>query len=131
VIFLNRNKILHEGLTFTGGKENAMNKLLLTMLGAVSAFELSMINERRAEGQAKARAEGSWRYGPSMGSWSTLLDNGVDIARFLVPGLPQILFLIHHPRLPATHCPIFLFLEKSAQPVSPRTPEFDSILLIT
>jgi DNA invertase Pin-like site-specific DNA recombinase len=47
-----------EGLTFTGDKANAMNQMLLTMLGAVSAFELSMINERRAEGQAKARAEG-------------------------------------------------------------------------
>lgn len=30
-----------------------MNQMLLTMLGAVSAFELAMINERRAEGQAK------------------------------------------------------------------------------
>jgi DNA invertase Pin-like site-specific DNA recombinase len=47
-----------EGLTFTGDKANAMNQMLLTMLGAVSAFELSMINERRAEGQAKARAAG-------------------------------------------------------------------------
>ncbi|WP_426191232.1 recombinase family protein [Massilia sp. DWR3-1-1] len=47
-----------EGLTFTGDKANTMNQMLLTMLGAVSAFELSMINERREEGQAKARAEG-------------------------------------------------------------------------
>ena len=47
-----------EGLTFTGDKDNAMNQMLLTMLGAVSAFELSMINERRAEGQAKAREAG-------------------------------------------------------------------------
>jgi len=47
-----------EGLTFTGEKANAMNQMLLTMLGAVSAFELSMINERRAEGQAKARDAG-------------------------------------------------------------------------
>jgi DNA invertase Pin-like site-specific DNA recombinase len=47
-----------ESLTFSGDKANAMNQMLLTMLGAVSAFELSMINERRAEGQAKARAEG-------------------------------------------------------------------------
>jgi len=29
-----------EKLTFTGDKDNAMNKMLLTMLGAVSAFEL-------------------------------------------------------------------------------------------
>jgi DNA invertase Pin-like site-specific DNA recombinase len=35
-----------------------MNQMLLTMLGAVSAFELSMINERRAEGQAKTREAG-------------------------------------------------------------------------
>lgn len=47
-----------EGLTFTNDTNNAMNNMMLTMLGAVSAFELSMINERRAEGQAKARAEG-------------------------------------------------------------------------
>ncbi|MBA5689390.1 recombinase family protein [Rugamonas apoptosis] len=48
-----------EQLTFTGDKDNAMNKMLLTMLGAVSAFELAMINERRVEGQAKARAAGT------------------------------------------------------------------------
>jgi DNA invertase Pin-like site-specific DNA recombinase len=48
-----------EQLTFTGDKNNAMNQMLLTMLGAVSAFELSMINERRAEGQAKAREAGT------------------------------------------------------------------------
>ena len=48
-----------EQLTFTGDKENPMNKMLLTMLGAVSAFELAMINERRVEGQAKARAAGT------------------------------------------------------------------------
>jgi DNA invertase Pin-like site-specific DNA recombinase len=47
-----------EGLTFTGDKDSAMNQMLLTMLGAVSAFELAMINERRAEGQAKAREAG-------------------------------------------------------------------------
>lgn len=47
-----------EALTFTGDKASAMNQMLLTMLGAVSAFELSMISERRAEGQARARADG-------------------------------------------------------------------------
>ncbi|QJD89903.1 recombinase family protein [Duganella dendranthematis] len=51
-------KFSKEQLTFTGDKENPMNKMLLTMLGAVSAFELAMINERRVEGQAKARAAG-------------------------------------------------------------------------
>jgi DNA invertase Pin-like site-specific DNA recombinase len=47
-----------EGLTFTGEANNAMNQMLLTMLGAVASFELALINERRIEGQAKARAEG-------------------------------------------------------------------------
>ncbi|MYM65408.1 recombinase family protein [Pseudoduganella sp. FT55W] len=47
-----------EQLTFTGDKDNPVNKMMLTMLGAVSAFELAMINDRRAEGQAKARAAG-------------------------------------------------------------------------
>jgi DNA invertase Pin-like site-specific DNA recombinase len=46
-----------EGLTFTGEKESAMNQMLLTMLGAVSSFELAMITERRAEGQARADGE--------------------------------------------------------------------------
>jgi DNA invertase Pin-like site-specific DNA recombinase len=59
-----------EGLTFTGDKTNAMNQMLLTMLGAVSAFELSMINERRAEGQAKARDAGK-----HMGRFSKLTDD--------------------------------------------------------
>jgi len=49
---------MKEGLTFTGDKTSAMNQMLLTMLGAVSSFELAMINERRAEGQARARADG-------------------------------------------------------------------------
>lgn len=47
-----------EGLTFTGEKDNAMNQMLLTMLGAVASFELALINERRMEGQAKAREAG-------------------------------------------------------------------------
>lgn len=51
-------QFMKEGLTFSGDKSNAMNQLLLTMLGAVASFELSMINERRAEGQQKAREAG-------------------------------------------------------------------------
>ena len=49
---------IKEGLTFSTDATNPMNQLLLTMLGAVASFELSMINERRAEGQAKAREAG-------------------------------------------------------------------------
>lgn len=65
-----------EGLTFTGDKTNAMNQMLLTMLGAVSAFELSMINERRVEGQAKARAQGK-----HMGRKAKLSDDQVAALR--------------------------------------------------
>ena len=39
-------------------KPNPMNLMLLTIIGAVSAFELALINERRIEGQAKAREAG-------------------------------------------------------------------------
>ncbi|SDY67512.1 Site-specific DNA recombinase [Collimonas sp. OK242] len=49
---------INESMTFAAGKDNPMNTMFLTIIGAISAFELSMINERRAEGQAKARAEG-------------------------------------------------------------------------
>ncbi len=35
-----------------------MANLLLNLLGSVAEFELALINERRAEGQARARAEG-------------------------------------------------------------------------
>lgn len=60
-------KFLKEDMTFVRAeidakgeriKPNPLNKLLLTIIGAISTFELSMINERRAEGQAKAKAEG-------------------------------------------------------------------------
>lgn len=51
-------RFVKESMTFAAGTDNPMNTMLLTIIGAISAFELSMINERRAEGQAKARAEG-------------------------------------------------------------------------
>lgn len=51
-------RFLKENMTFAGGVNNPMNTMLLTIIGAISAFELSMINERRAEGQAKAKAAG-------------------------------------------------------------------------
>jgi len=60
-------KFLKEDMTFVRTevdangkpqKPNPMNTMLLTIIGAVSAFELALINERRAEGQAKAREAG-------------------------------------------------------------------------
>lgn len=47
-----------EAITFTADKTNPMSQLMLSIIGAVSSFELAMINERRIEGQAKARETG-------------------------------------------------------------------------
>ncbi|MDO8652025.1 MAG: recombinase family protein [Undibacterium sp.] len=44
-----------ENLTFTGGANNPMNTLMLTLLGAVASFERSLINERSAEGRAVSK----------------------------------------------------------------------------
>lgn len=52
-----------ESLTFDSGNANPMSKLMLQMLGAVAQFELSMIQERRREGIAKAKAEGKYAGG--------------------------------------------------------------------
>ena len=46
-----------ENLTFTGN-DDAMSKLLLQMLGAVSEFERSLIRERQREGIAARKAKG-------------------------------------------------------------------------
>lgn len=46
-----------ESLLFSGG-DNPMQKLMLQMLGAISEFERSLINERRKEGMAAAKAAG-------------------------------------------------------------------------
>jgi len=47
-----------EAMTFTADNTNPMSQMMLTIIGAVSSFELAMINERRAEGQQKARDAG-------------------------------------------------------------------------
>jgi DNA invertase Pin-like site-specific DNA recombinase len=52
-------KFIKEGFTFAAGEKNEMNKFMLTVIGAMSAFELSMINERRMDGQAIAKAKGT------------------------------------------------------------------------
>ena len=46
-----------ESLTFNGD-DNAFSLLMLNILGAVSEFERSIINERRKEGQQAAKAKG-------------------------------------------------------------------------
>ena len=53
-------EVITQGLIFTGD-DNPMNKMLLTMLGAVAEFELAMIRERQAEGIAVAKAAGKYK----------------------------------------------------------------------
>ncbi len=47
-----------ENLTFSGGASDPMKTLMLQMMGAFSEFERSLINERRKEGMAAAKAAG-------------------------------------------------------------------------
>ncbi len=49
---------LKENLTFSGGTSDPMKTLMLQMMGAFSEFERSLINERRKEGMAAAKAAG-------------------------------------------------------------------------
>jgi DNA invertase Pin-like site-specific DNA recombinase len=53
-------EFLKEGLTFTGD-DNAMSKLLLSMMGAFAEFERSLILERQREGIAIAKAKGVYK----------------------------------------------------------------------
>jgi DNA invertase Pin-like site-specific DNA recombinase len=55
-----RVEFVKEGLVFTG-EDNAMSKLLLSLLGAVSEFERSMILERQREGIQIAKAAGAYK----------------------------------------------------------------------
>lgn len=55
-----RVEFVKEGLAFTV-EANAMNTLLLSMLGAVAEFERSLIRERQAEGIALAKARGVYK----------------------------------------------------------------------
>jgi DNA invertase Pin-like site-specific DNA recombinase len=47
-----------ENLTFSGGTSDPMKTLMLQMMGAFSEFERALINERRKEGMAAAKAAG-------------------------------------------------------------------------
>ena len=53
-------EFLKEGLTFTGD-DNAMSKLLLSMMGAFAEFERSLILERQREGIAIAKEKGVYK----------------------------------------------------------------------
>lgn len=55
-----RVEFIKEGLTFTGD-DNAMARLLLSVMGAFAEFERSLIRERQAEGIAVAKANGVYK----------------------------------------------------------------------
>lgn len=55
-----RVEFIKEGLTFTGD-DNAMARLLLSVMGAFAEFERSLIRERQAEGIALAKANGVYK----------------------------------------------------------------------
>ncbi|MGQ9407384.1 recombinase family protein [Mycolicibacterium gilvum] len=68
-------EFVKESLTFTG-EDNAMNTLLLSMLGAVAEFERSLILERQREGIALAKAAGKYK-----GRKAALTDEQADDLR--------------------------------------------------
>lgn len=55
-----RVEFIKESLTFTGD-DNAMSRLLLSVMGAFAEFERSLIRERQAEGIAVAKANGVYK----------------------------------------------------------------------
>jgi len=57
---------LKENLSFNGDKkEDAFQKLMLTMLGAISTFERDLLLERQREGIAIAKEKGKYKGRPS------------------------------------------------------------------
>ena len=55
-------KFLKEGLTFSPNtNDNAISKMMLTMLAAISEFERELIRERQREGIALAKAKGKYK----------------------------------------------------------------------
>ena len=57
---LNSNES-HYALTLGADADNSINKLMLSILGAVGEFERSLIRERQAEGIAKAKERGVYK----------------------------------------------------------------------
>lgn len=63
VSYLKRNKVtirfIKEGITFDS-TDNPMGQLMLTIMGAVAQFELSLMQERQREGIVKAKLAGKY-----------------------------------------------------------------------
>ncbi|MEP3632190.1 MAG: recombinase family protein [Shimia thalassica] len=59
-----RITFLKESLSFGGGVEDPMSKLMMQVLGAISEFERELIRQRQKEGIAKAKAAGRYKGRP-------------------------------------------------------------------
>ena len=80
-------RFVKEGLAFTGNKADPVSELLLGMLGAVYAFERSILLERQREGIALARAKGVYKGRPKTIDPSkimALLDSGLSMRKAAV-----------------------------------------------
>ncbi|MBL4706512.1 MAG: recombinase family protein [Flavobacteriales bacterium] len=81
--------VIHkENMKFTNDTNDATSKLMLTILGAVADFELSMIKERQREGIEQAKARGVYKGGAHQKTKPEvrenvlkLLDEGVSIRK--------------------------------------------------
>ena len=77
-------KFYKENMTFTADANDAMQDLMLTMLGGIYQFERSMMLERQREGIAIAKKEGKYKGRPQSVDRervSQLLDEGVSIRK--------------------------------------------------
>jgi DNA invertase Pin-like site-specific DNA recombinase len=54
-------QFVKEAKTFRGDSTDAMDKLMLSMLGAFAEYERTLIRERQREGIAKAKERGVYR----------------------------------------------------------------------
>jgi len=81
-----------ENLTFSGNRADPMQTLMLQMMGAFSEFERELINERRREGIAAAKAAGK-----QIGAKKKLSEDAVnDIKKRLSEGATKAQLAIEY-----------------------------------
>lgn len=92
VSYLNRNNIsirfVVENLTFDGS-HNPIAKCMLTMMGAIAEFELSLMQERQKEAVQRAKREGKYKGRPK-NAFKLSPDQINYIKRSLSMGVPQM-----------------------------------------
>jgi len=76
---------VHENLTFTSDRKNAMQELMFNIMGSFAEFERSLILERQREGIAIAKANGAYKGRPQSISDATI----VEIKSRIATGEPK------------------------------------------